>query len=292
MGQKVTIRDSPWPVETYQKKGDTKYNYIRYAGRPTSGTTAEQLTWRQNAIRSGLTGVRNEEDYVLQQALRVSQTYAGFKHGTDFMLETAIYCGTEIAGHGNWNSLQDWNPMENVDGLEHLEIEAYNEPNPLQEEVLAEMGLDPQKGVSWPQLGHRWATYDDIFKSLAPIAAENFEHFTENEQNQDLLAVMENSAIEMGLESIAQMEGEDFIEIDYHAALNIAQMILGGGKAFPLDIEEEQMVEFAKYAQGYEDAGYLPSNKDVELYCEHRLDFVLTPVHVWTEETDYKELED
>jgi len=292
MGQKVTIRNSPWPVETYRKTGDTKYNYIRYAGRPTSGTKAEQLKWRKKAVRSGLTGVRNEEDYVLAQALRLSQTNQGYKHGTDFMLEAATYCGAEIAGHGVWNSLEDWNPMENVDGLEHLEIEAYNEPNPLQEEVLEELGLDPQKGISWPQLGRRWATYDDIFTSLAPVAAENFEYFVENEKNQDLLAVMENSAIEMGLESISQMEGEDFLEIDYHAALNIAQMILGASKAFPLDIEEPQMVAFAEYSQGYEEAGYLPSGQDVEAYAEHSLDFVIVPVHVWTEELDYKELED
>ena len=291
MGQKVTFKNSPWPVETYKKKGDTRHTYARYAGRPTSGTKAAQLSWRKQAIRSGLTGVRNEEDFVLQQALRLSQTNAGFKRGTDFQLEAAMYCGAQIAGDGVWHSLEDWNPMENVEGLEHLEIEAYNEPNPLCEEILQEHGLDPDRGIAWPQLGARWATYDRIFQSLAPIAAENFEYFTETEQNQDLLAVMENSAIEFGLQSIAQMEGPEFIEIQYHAALTIAEMILGHGLAFPNDIEEEQMVQFAEYCQGYEDAGYLPSLGEVQGYCEFILDAPLVPVKVWTSELDYKELD-
>ena len=291
MGQKVTFKNSPWPVETYKKKGDTRHTYARYAGRPTGATKDVQLSWRKQAIRSGLTGVRNEEDFVLQQALRLSQTNAGFKRGTDFQLEAAMYCGAQIAGDGVWHSLEDWNPMENVDGLEFIEIEAYNEPNPLTEEIVAEMGLDPDQGVAWPQLGRRWATYDDIFTSLAPIAAENFEYFTETEKNQDLLAVMENSAIEFGLQSIAQMEGPEFIHIEYHAALTIAEMILGNGLAFPADIEEEQMVAFAEYCQGYEEKGYLPSLGQIQGFCEYQLDFVLQPVKVWTEELDYKELE-
>lgn len=291
MGQKVTIKNSPWPVETYHKKGDSRYSYLRYAGRPTSGTKAEQLTWRQQMIRSGTTAVRNEEDFILQQALRLSQTNAGLSRRTDFQLETAMYCATDIAVNGGWSRLQDWNPMENVEGLEHIEIEAYNEPNPLIEEIMEEVGLDPDRGVAWPQLGRRWATYDHIFSSLAPIAAENFEYFTETEKNQDLLAVMENSAIESGLQSIAQLEGEDFLEIKYHAALTIAEMILGNGMAFPNDIEEEQMLAFAEWSQQYEDEDTLPSLALIEWYCEFQLDFVLTKVKVWTEELDYKELD-
>ena len=291
MGQKVSFNKSPWPVEHYQKKGDTKYTYVRYAGRGAAKTKADQLTWRAKTIKGGLTGVRNDEDYVLAQALRLSQTNAGYKRGTDEQLEAAMYCGAEIAGHGVHDALEDWNPMEMVEGLEHLEIEAYNEPNPIHEEVMAEAGLDPQKGIAWPQLGRRWANYDDLFVSLRKTAAENFENFTETVKDQDLLAVMENSAIEFGLEAIASMEGEDFIQIKYHAGITIAEMILGGNYAFPNDIEEDQMVSFAKYSQSYEDAGYLPSFAEVDRYCEHQLDFVLTPVHVWTEELDYKELE-
>jgi len=73
--------------------------------------------------------------------------------------------------------------------------------------MLREEGLDPDQGIAWPSVGKRWATYEEIQTTLAPIAAWNFEHFVDNCDDEDLLAVMANSAIELGLHNIAGVGG-------------------------------------------------------------------------------------
>jgi hypothetical protein len=170
--------------------------------------------------------------------------------------------------------------MENVEGLEHIEIEAYNEPNPLIEEMLREEGLDPEKGIAWPQLGKRWATYEEIQTSLAPVAAENFEYFCENCEDEDLKAVVENSAIEFGLHNIAMLEGTQSIEIQYHAALDIGETLLNHNYSFPLSITEDQIIEFAWWTQACEETNTRPGLREILDYAKNSLGFEFTTKRV------------
>lgn len=280
IGQKVTFKNAPSDIEIYRKATDAKHLYARWKRPKTKMTKAEFLAWKEKKIASGTWGVQSKQDDDCLKAMKISQHTYGWKHQTDFEEETAIYCMTELAGQGIRNVLNHWNPMENVEGLEHIEIEAYNEPNPLIEEMLREEGLDPEKGVAWPQLGKRWATYEEIQTSLAPVAAENFEHFTENCDDEDLRAVMENSTIEFGLHNLALLEGQRSIEIQYHAALEIAETLLNHRYSFPLSITEQQIIDFALWCDACEETNTRPKLKEILRYARDVLGFEFTTVQV------------
>lgn len=284
IGQKVVFKNAPSDIEIYRKAKDAKNLYARWKRPKTKMTKAEFLAWKEKKIASGTWGVRSKQDEDIQKAMRLTQHTYGWKHQTDFEVEAAMYCGTEIAGSGIRNILDHWNPMENVEGLEHIEIEAYNEPNPLIEEMLREEGLDPDQGIAWPQLGKRWATYEEIQTSLAPIAAENFEYFTENCEDEYLKAAMENSAIEFGLHNIAMLEGTRNIEIKYHAALDIGETMLNHNYSFPLNITEKQIIDFAWWTQAHEEKGTRPGLKEILMYAKNTLGFEFTTVQVPIEE--------
>jgi len=289
-GEKVKFVNAPWQIEVYQKPEDTKHNYARYKRPPGKMTKAQYLYWRKNTIKDAKTGIKSEQDLLFHQALRMSQTSYGWKHGTDFELEAAMYCGAEIAGQYMHNTIADWNPMENIEGIEHIQIEAYNEPNPLIEEVLQEQGMDPDGGIQWPSTGTRWATYEDIQRTLAPIAAENFEYFCENCPTEDLSAIAENSAIEHGLQAMELLEGPKFLQIKYHAGLTIAEMLLNQKFAFPMDIEEPQMEKFAGWCQAHEENNTLPKAADIHTYAKNALDITFKKVLVWIPEEEYEGL--
>lgn len=280
IGQKVTFKNAPTDIEIYRKATDKMHEYARWKRPKKKFTRAEFLAWKEKKIASGTWGVRSKQDYDVQQAMKISQHTYGWKHQTVWEEETAIYCMAEFAGQGIKNVLDYWNPMENIEGLEHIEIEAYNEPNPLVEEMLREEGLDPEKGIAWPQLGKRWATYEEIQTSLAPVAAENFEHFTENCEDEDLKAVMENSTIEFGLHSIADLEGEESIEIQYHAAIEIGETLLNHRYSFPLSITEKQIIDFAEWCSACEETNTRPKLKEILRYARDVLGFEFTTVQV------------
>lgn len=280
IGQEVTFKNAPSDIEIYRKATDAKNEYARWKRPKTKMTRAEFLAWKASKIASGTWGIQSKQDEDVLRAMKASQHTYGWKHQTDWEVEAALYCGTEIAGQGIRNVLNHWNPMENIEGLEHIEIEAYNEPNPLIEEMLREEGLDPEKGVAWPQLGKRWATYEEIQTSLAPVAAENFEYFTENCDDENLKAVMENSAIEFGLHNIAMLEGTRSIEIQYHAALEIAETLLDNNYSVPLDIAEKQLVDFAWWMDACEETNTRPKLKEILRYARDVLGFEFTTVQV------------
>lgn len=276
IGQKVVFKNAPSDIEIYRKAKDMKYEYARWRRPKTKMTRSEFLSWKEKKIAEGTWGIKSKQDEDIQRAMRMSQHTYGYKHQTHFETEAALYCMTEIAGQGVRNILNHWNPMENVEGLEHIEIEAYNEPHPLVDEMLREEGLDPDQGVAWPQLGKRWATYEEIQTSLAPVAAWNFEHFTENCDEEDLKAVMENSAIEFGLHNIAMLEGTRNIEIKYHAALDIAETLLDNRYSVPLDITDQQLIDFALWMDACEETDTRPGLKDILAYAKNSLDFEFT----------------
>lgn len=278
IGQKVVFKNTPSDIEIYRKARDMKHEYARWKRPKTNMSKAEFLAWKKKKIASGTWGIKSKQDDDCLKTMKISQHTYGWKHQTDFEEETALYCMTEIAGQGIRNVLNHWNPIENVEGLEYIEIEAYNEPNPLVEEMLREEGLDPEKGVGWPSVGKRWATYEEIQTSLAPIAAWNFEHFTENCKEEDLKAAMENSCIEFGLHNIAMLEGTRSIEIQYHAAIEIGETLLDNRYSFPLSITEKQIIDFALWCDACEKTNTRPKLREILRYARDVLSFEFTTV--------------
>jgi hypothetical protein len=280
IGQDVTFKNAPTDIEIYRKATDKKHEYARWKRPKTKMTKAEFLAWKAKKIASGTWGIRSQQDDDCLKAMKIMQHTYGWKHQTVWEEETAMYCMAEIAGQGVRNILDHWNPMENIEGLEHIEIEAYNEPNPLVEEMLRDEGLDPDQGIAWPSVGKRWATYEEIQTTLAPVAAWNFEHFTENCDDEDLKAVMENSTIEHGLHNIAMLEGTQSIEIQYHAAIEIGETLLNHRYSFPLEINEKQIIEFAEWCSACEETNTRPKLKEILRYARDVLGFEFTTVQV------------
>jgi len=206
-GEEVKIVNAPSDIEIYEKAEDRDYRYGRWRRPHDTMTEIEFLTWKNEMVATGSWGIQSKQDEECLYAMRLTQMHFGWIHRDSWETEAALYCSAEMACQGVLNVLNYWNPMENIEGLEHIEIEATHYPSPLVEEMLREEGKNPDNGIAWPQLGKRWAKYEEIQTSLAPVAASNFENFYTNCPNEDLKAIGEFSAIEFGLHSVQLLEG-------------------------------------------------------------------------------------
>lgn len=275
-GEKVVFKNAPSDVEVYRKAIDKYHDYARWKRPKTKMTKYEFLAWKEKKIASGTWGVKSKQDETILQAQRLHQVGYGIKRRTDFVEETLFYANAEIAGQGLQNVLNYWDPVLNIEGAEHIEIEGYSNPNPLVEEMLREEGVDPETRIGWPSLGKRWATYEELQTSIAPAAADNIRYFTGNCPDQDLKAIAEMSATACGLQAIASMIGPEWLEIQYHACIDIAETLLDKGYAFPLTITEKQMIDFAEWTQAHEDNDSRPDLREILGYAKNSLGFEFT----------------
>jgi len=275
-GEKVTFKNAPSDVEVYTKATDKIHNYARWKRPKTKMSPLEFESWKDKKIRSGTWGIRSKQDETVMKALKGAGSIYGFKRRTDWQEEAAYYTLAEMGFQGMQNILDHWDPVINVEGLEHIQVEAYNEPNPLISEMLIEEGLNPEEGIGWPVTGKRWQTYEEIQTTIAPVAAANIRNFTENCPSEDLKAIGEMSATAAGLQAIGFMVGEQNVEIQFHAAISIAETLLDKGYAFPLSVTQEQMNEFALWTQAHEDNESRPDLREILGYAKNSLGFEFT----------------
>jgi len=272
-GEDVSFSNSPSDIEVYTKATDKYHNYARWKRPKTQMSRSEFLTWKDEKISQGTWGIRGRQDDAVLRAAKLSSTVYGFKRRTDYAEEAALYALAEMSWQGMQNVLDYWDPVINIKGLEHVEIEAYNNPNPLIEEMLLEEGVDPEEGIGWPETGQRWATYEEIHNLTAPTAAENVRHFSENCPDERLKAIGEMSATACGLMATSFMVGEQNIEIEFHAALDIAETLLDKRYAFPMTILFPQIRDFALWTQAHQDNGTRPTLGEILAYAKNSLGF-------------------
>lgn len=272
-GQDVTFKNAPSDIEIYKKSGDQYNTYARWKPPKTKMSKSEFLVWKEKKIASGTWGIKSKKDDAVHQALKLSSTVYGFKRRTDWQEETALYTLAEMGFQGVGSILDWWDPIANVEGLEHIEVEAYHEPNPLIEEMLAEEGINYEERIGWPSVNKRWATYEELQTSLQKSAADNINHFSESCPDERLKAISEMSATACGLQSIGLMVGEQNVSIQHHAAIDIAETLLDKRYAFPRTIKQNQINEFALWTQAHEDNNSRPDLREILGYAKNSLGF-------------------
>lgn len=275
-GEKVVFRSPPTDIEIYRKAADRVNNYARWKRPKRKMTRMEFEVWKDNKIASGTWGVRSKQDDLIARAAKMHTTYGGVLRRTDWMEEALLYTSWEIVQTGARNVLDYWNPLEMIDGLEHVEIEAPTCKCPLTEEIFREAGMDPDLYVAWPSLGKRWATLEEISASTAPIAAANFEHFEENCPNGSLNYIVRESVDNGGLLAISNLLSEEVIELEYHATIAITEMLLDHGYSFPLTITEQQIYDFGFWTAAHQASSTRPSLWETLGYARNTLGFEFT----------------
>lgn len=272
-GEKVSFKNTPTDVEVYRKATDQYHDYARWTRPKAKMTRSEFLTWKAQKIKSGTWGIKSLQHDAIHQARRLHEHNYGIERRTNWVEETLFYTNAEMAGQGNDMTLDHWDPVVNVEGLKHIEIEAYNEPNPLIEEMLREEGVDPDSVIGWPSLGKRWATYEELQTSIAPIAADNIKYFSENCPDENLKAIAEMSATACGLTAISNLIGAEEVYIQYHACITIAETLLDNGYSFPPTTTEQQVHDFAFWTAAHEEADTRPGLRDILDYAKNSLGF-------------------
>jgi len=278
VGQDVSFKNAPSDIEIYKRSADKYNTYARWKPPKKKMDRSEFLLWKEKKIASGTWGIKSKRDDAVYHAMKLHATGYGIKRRTNWEEEAAFYALAEMSFQGVGSILDYWDPVVNVEGLEHIEVEGYSEPNPLVEEMLAEEGVDYRERIGWPSVNKRWATYEELQTSLQETASDNIRHVSESCPHAGLKAISETSATACGLQAISLMTGEQNISIQFHAAIDIAETLLDKRYAFPDTITEAQMTEFALWTQAHEDNNSRPNLREILGYAKNSLGFEFVTV--------------
>lgn len=169
--------------------------------------------------------------------------------------------------------LSDWNPIEEVQDLEHFLLQAPRPTDILTLEIIEEEGYTLDEVCNWPQNGEQWISYGELHEATAKTATENLRHFAEKNKSDVLAFIAGQNAHDFALGSLAAWEGEDQVEIEYLPTSRIIITIFLHGWCYPEDVTDDQVQKFEDWCYVHEYMGTVPTGKEIWNYAEVFCDF-------------------
>lgn len=203
-----------------------------------------------------------------QKALKAQAVIHGFPWKSDMSEEAATLISANLALQFVTPYMQDWNPFNQVEDLEHVQIEAPRPTDPLTIEIIEEAGHTIDDVCNWPQNGERWITLGELYDTTALQAAENLKHFGEVNPNSVDAFIAGQNAHDFALGMIEAIEGPGSVSIEYSHIERIVLIILDNGWVYPDNITEAQIEKFEDWCYVHEYMNTQPSGKDIWRYAE------------------------
>lgn len=128
----------------------------------------------------------------------------------DHMRVVMAYCLAMQAIKGH---MMEWNPLDQVEGLDEFQIPAESPEYPSTRAVLEEFGIGPFDRIGWPFIEKEYVTYQEIWDTYNEKATESSLAYCErNSKNEQGLVVAQNM-LESGLMAMANAEGINPIDL-------------------------------------------------------------------------------
>jgi len=217
------------------------------------------------------------------RAAKASAVLNGYLWDSDFQDEVDLFLATNLSLQVLEPYLQDWNPLDEIEDIANLEVQAPRPLDILTLEVIKEAGFSLDEVCNWPQNGEQWISYGDLQEKTAEIATANLNHFAAENKNSALAFIAGQNAHDFTLGMLAAWEGEDQVEIEYLPASRIIITILKNGWCYPDDITDDQVKKFEDWVYVHEYMNTTPSGREIRNYAEIFCDFT------WAEsEDEYK----
>lgn len=110
-------------------------------------------------------------------------------------------------------TILEWNPLDQIEGLEYMEIQADGPKHPTTIHVLEEFGIHPGEKIGWPFLDKEYASYDELWDTYRePLEKATMNYFIRNRYTEQGLVAAQN-AKEAGLMCQSNIEGTNPLEL-------------------------------------------------------------------------------
>jgi len=188
----------------------------------------------------------------------------GFTHMTDDMELTESLAAYLLSNQALIDVYQNWNPLDAIEDLDVIEVEAPRAENILTQEVIQEAGRSLNEGIGWPSLNKRWASLSELHESIQVPAVDNVKAHLMRLVQSWYGWVNSESISNSALYSLAILEGRETVEFDYICAQKLATRLIETNQCIDPLTPYAQLEVFADELAILDALGTCPDPQDLE----------------------------
>ena len=162
---------------------------------------------------------------------------------------------------------QDWNPLEQLEEVEALQLQAPVPWHPLTQEVIDEGPVALEECLGWPQTNQMWATIYDLMDITHATAVDNMVDFYSRNNNSYTGWFGGQVAQAATKYALGCLEGEADVEEDFNVAFMAATTMIREGVFLDPNQPPEKFTLFAAFLEDCEETLWNPTIENIYEFC-------------------------
>jgi hypothetical protein len=151
------------------------------------------------------------------------------------------YIVTKMAQQALWPYYDQYDPIENVEGLENVLITPPKPKSYLTLQILEEAGIDPAGASGIPYRHGKDVTVRELGEIVQDHAVENYETVMSRMKTTPLGHIGSQMMNDIGLQGVAVMEGPENIDRDYLPEVKAMFTLADNGYCFRKELTEDEI---------------------------------------------------
>jgi len=143
----------------------------------------------------------------------------------------------------------EWNPLDQVDGLQNAIIPAKPVIQPSTLMLLEEEGIDPRSVTGYPQINKREATFEELWDGSAEQTTNAFHAYADRNKHNYKGWMTAQFVSDIGQNMLALAEGDDAVVLDYDPVEKACHKMLDAGFVIYPTPTEAQINAFVTWIQ-------------------------------------------
>jgi len=202
-----------------------------------------------------------------QRVLKSAGVMFGFPHMTDDEDVLQWITAVELAFQHLFEITQEWHPLDMIEDVQGLEVQAPTPWHTLTQEVLTEGPVPWASVIGWPGTNTLWANVIELADRCHPVAADNLNRFQERNKHSWTGYVGGLCAVEASAYFLACMENEMDVAYDHSMQLKAATTMLKYGCSLDPNQPYEKFELFAAFLDDCEETHWNPTMQNILEFC-------------------------
>jgi hypothetical protein len=151
---------------------------------------------------------------------------------------------------------EQYHPLDQIDGIQHILPTPPSVTDPLTKLLFEEEGIDHTQRVGFLHANHNPTSVSDLMDIGFELNPASFDEFATLNKHTYTGLIGSQSVNDFAQNSLALLEGEDVVELDYHPVEKACFKIMDNAWRFHDQTTTEQLECFALKVQEWDDQGY------------------------------------
>jgi len=166
------------------------------------------------------------------------------------------YAVANMATQMLWPVFKDYHPLDRIEGIENMILAPRVPTDPLTKLLFEEEGIDPMERAGFLHTKEKSAAVSELMDIGFDYNPASFAEFAQLNKHTYTGLVGAQSVNDFAQNSLALIEGDDMVEIDFHPVEKALFKIMDAGDSFAPETTSEQLKCFADQIVFLEENNY------------------------------------